>query len=114
MGKTYSLNKFKYYKEKLFSKYEAQAILQLDPDKEMTEKLYKLFCRVYNIRPNESYRNKHIVDFLKISERVRESGLKYQVYMTIQVEFYKSINKTPEPSYFHTQEAFERTFKFKK
>jgi len=114
MGNKYALNKFKYYKSKIYEAYNQVQVLSNDPDPNLTDNIYKLFCRVYNIRPNQLYRDKHIVDFVYIADRVRESNIKYDKYLECQIEFYKNINKIPEPSYFHTQEALERTYKLKR
>ncbi len=114
MGKKYGLSKFKYYKAKIYELYNQVQAVSKDPDPKLTDTIYKLFCRTYNIRPNTAYRDKHIIDFIYIADRVRETGVRYDKYLEVQIDFYRSINKTPEPSYFHTQEALERTYKLKR
>lgn len=111
MGKSYGLSKFKYYKEKIYNSYDNELTIKGDDDPYTTEAIYKTFCRLYNIRPNVNYWNKVRVDMIKIKQRASEANMKPSKYLNIQADFYTSINKIPEPSYFHTQEAFERTFK---
>lgn len=114
MGKSYGLSKFKYYKEKIYQSYENELIIFGDNDTATTEAIYKTFCRVYNIKPNNAYWVKWRVDFIKIKQRAEEANLRPSKYLECQIDFYNSINKIPEPSYFHTHEALERTFKLKR
>lgn len=114
MSKTYSLSKFKYYKNRLFERKNREIKKQNDPDPDTTDRLYKSFCRVYNIRHSTEYHDSTIVDFIYIAEVCRELGVRYDKYLTLQVDYFTSINKVPEPSWLHSDLAKERALKLKR
>ncbi len=114
MGKAYSLSKFKYYKNKIFDMQAAKELIHNDPDPQMTEKVYKYFLRLANIRDNSAYKNKYVTNFIYICDAIREVEIRYDKYIEVQFEYWKGFNKMPEPSWMHTREAIDRTLKLKK
>ena len=114
MGKAYGLSKFKYYKSKLFDRKNREIKKLNDPDPDTTEKLYRSFLRVYNIKHTSEYYNSNIVDFIYITEVCRELEVRYDKYLTLQVDYFKNINKVPEPSWLHADAARERALKLKR
>lgn len=114
MGKAYGISKFKYYKSKIFERKNREIKKHNDPDPDTTERLYKGFCRVYNIKHSAEYYNNTIVDFIYIAEVCRELDVRYDKYLALQVEHFKQINKVPEPSWLHAEAARERALKLKR
>ena len=113
MGKLYSLSKFKYYKEKIFSLREKMETVSNDPDPELTAKVYKTYLRMSGIKHNEKFYAENVAHLVYICDRIRETGIRYDRYVEAQFEYWKGFNKVPEVSWLHTDEAVKRTFKIK-
>jgi hypothetical protein len=114
MGKQYSLSKFKYYKTKIFDLQQQKVVVANDPDPALTDKVYKYFIRLSNIRDTNAYKSKYVANMVYICDCIRESGVRYDKYLEAQFEFWKGFNKFPEPSWCHTRDAIDRVLKLKK
>ena len=114
MSNPYRLSKFSYYKDKIFASQQSLEDINKDQNKELTEKLYRLYLRLVNIRHNDAFYRKHHADFVYTADRCLKSKVKPDRYLEIQFNFFKNFGKVPEPSWLHTNEAFERTFKDKR
>lgn len=113
MGKVYGLSKFKYHKEKIFAVRERKEVVSSDPDSELTAKVYRTYLRFSGIKHNSRFYDENVVHFVYICDRIRETGIRYDRYIEAQFEYWKGFNKTPEPSWLHTDEAVKRTYKIK-
>ena len=105
IGKDYSLNKFKYYNQKIIKQYNDENLLLNTPYK--TE--LKSCVRKYNELSNTNKINdQDRVNLVYMIEQSLAENSDPLVWMRIQFEYFESMNLIPEPNQLHGNNALIR------
>ena len=112
IGKNYGLNKFKTYKEKIFTINERNFVTNNDDDQDMTFEIANYYYHKCGFKNDvdvlaqmwELYGH----DFVHARLDIVENEANFKTWINAQFEGFKFLKKLPEPYQLHGQEATKR------
>lgn len=109
---SFSLNRFNYRHEEICKSYEAKLEIELDPNENLTIKLYDYYLQVITSKTGltNSYRNRpsKYVFFVKASKLCKDMQISYKVFIDAQFKSLEWIKGLPDPSQLVTPAAMDR------
>lgn len=89
MGRKYALNKFKYYKDKIYEQYENTLLLKEDADRNNTRKVYSLWKKIseeYSGISQDLCTDDDLVNMLFARQEADDLQAEYEPYLRSQFE----------------------------
>ncbi len=114
MGKKYSLNRFKTYREGIFTVYENMIILDKDVDKEGTKAFYDCWkiCMLEYASVDKPLDDFDMVNMIFGRQEADEVNAYYEDWVKAQFEGLAWLNAIPELSQFYGENAKKRYEKY--
>lgn len=114
-GAQYGLNKFKYYKDQIYSLYESSATIHEDPEQDKTKQVYELwkkYIAVYGGISRELTKPEDFVYMVYIRMEADAVGAKYEHWVEAQFEFFKAMTLVPNLNQLIGDKALNRYYDY--
>lgn len=113
MGRTYGLNKFKYYKERIFERKGCEVLVAQDPDPELTRVMVSIWSKAMlkHSRVIPASEDLSVVDlscFMFARDDAEQVGAKYSTWVEAQFDRLAFMNVVPNLNQFHGEGAMKR------
>lgn len=111
MRRDYSINKFKYYQEKIYAHYEAKHTIDDDPEPDTTKEVYRCWKDLmleYAGLDRQLERDEDYVVMVYVRMDAESAGAHYEDWLRAQFEGLKFLDRVPNLSQLYGDKAYTR------
>lgn len=111
IGKNYALNKFKYYKDKIFKYKEVELLVGSDSDKYLTSQIYSYYSERVEKETSVNFEVNTIdeyADFIYTRQSIMDCNADYRLWIDSQFDQLSFLEVVPTTSQLHGENALKR------